>query len=337
MQQIVVVKSIKKGLSNRLLKDGQNIFMGSHWILLLSFLFAIGVFEVIFKGHLFLRLPDFFQAIFCSLFAFWFIHFGYSLSREYHVMVQKPGLSLVLGDTVLNMISYPFLKPLKFFLGLLGAALTPMLLDYVPLLKLYSGGLVPTKALLGMMVFIIISGLLDVKNQDIFMNWDGLVKVKEKDGTYKSRKKTATVVDNYSKINKELNGGVYFFVNIIFVLFLTIFVNHLIAPISLILMGIVMNRVYTYSYYKVDANTGYNGPWVISAKEENAEPEDSDNDAEMEGSSSGEPVSKKINTNLSKEKILGEDWYLNDKKSVIEPDPEPSEEDAEDESEEVTK
>lgn len=322
MRDIVVVKNIRNNLAKKMLYDFKEIFIQSPWIMLIAFSCSLFMFEFVFKHELFLRLPLYFQAIVTSLFAFWFILFGYTFTRDCKTLNSSSGLVILLGDTLLNMLSFPYLKPLRFLGGLAAASATPYLLGYVDVLSWYPPKMAPSPAMLGMFVFIVVAGLFTLKSQDIFMNWDGIVKVEDKRGSYNSKSKTEKVVKEYRAINKKVNFDEAIALTGCSTIVLGVFLNNVFAPIMLIVFAMLFNLAYTYSFSKAIAAKDYTGPWVIT--DDLAEKVDEDEfskDANIQSEEDSQKAvdeTKKVKQSLTKEKILGEDWYLNDRKSVLE-------------------
>lgn len=338
MRDIIVVKKINNNWTKKILGDSKEIFINSPWVMFAATVCSLFVFEFIFKHALFIKVPYYFQAIVCSLFAYWFIFFGYTVARDYKTLNCHSSLFVLLGDTLLNMLSFPYLKPLSFISGLLAGVATPYLIQHFNLLSYYPEQMAPTPAMIGMLVFIMVSGLFSLRSQDIFMNWDGLVKIIENNKQYNSKSKTDTVVQEYKKVNKDINLKESLILSSLGIVSFTVMLNNVLMPVFLIFYAMIVNLTYTYSFKKTAPPRNYNGPWVLTSGI--IDKLDEDEFSSDIGILSEDETKKEVQRTkekkeaLSKESILGEDWYLNDRKSVLEDEMEEEKPESEEEDDE---
>lgn len=174
-------------------------------------------------------------------------------------------------------------------------------------------------SIVGVLV-VVLMGLLGKGIGSIYMSEDGEVSKTIKGKTRVSVSLTLQRVKEYNKLNNKNNQigqlSVIIFFNI---LMMVMSFNALILPFVLLVGSVLNYLLYKYSFEKVSKELSPGGEFllVVDAGVDIDDGEDED-DISMENIRDKGTVDRANgNGGLSKEKILGEHWYLNDKPSVI--------------------
>lgn len=320
MQEVVIVKKIKPSDLKFVARDVLSILKKSPWISLIIALFGIVVYQTFLKSGVVSFLPMAVNTLLLSMLSLWLLYSGFTLSRNHKIMQEEPTMGIILGDTVINMTTLPYFNPLRFVLALvIGIGLPYLLIDggiynYVPnILKINA-------EIWGMVFFIYASGIVSLVGQTIFMYWDGDIKrANEKKG---SKSKVDKIVLQFKAMIKSINNVQNIITVTVCLLGTILLARSVFLPVYLFIWGIILNRLYIYSF-NVTMDTSNGTVAVLSEK--NAQ----DMQDESVEEDSTIVTKREKPEELSKEKILGEHWYLNDRKSVIE-EPKVVEEEEED-------
>lgn len=237
-----------------------------------------------------------------SLFLF---NFGVLLTRKIKRGQDVGFVNMIMDSTSWIVICIRF-NLLKFILGLVLSIGSLFLLSNVGYATI---------------IFLIIFVVIGKGLVSLYMMTDGVVYKLVKGQEKVSSSLTVKRVSEYKNENRKTNQNTYLAISVIFS-FLLIVSNFkpLLMPFVVFSIGLMSYLIYEYSYEKIKLDLKASDGLVLVK----GYGEDVDVEEDVSDISIGElkAESKKINRldgngGLSKEKILGEHWYLNDKPSII--------------------
>ena len=170
-------------------------------------------------------------------------------------------------------------------------------------------------------IFLIVFLVIGKGLVSLYMMTDGVVHKLIKGQEKVSSSLTVKRIVEYKKENRKTNKNTYLVVNIFFSLLLVVSnFKPLVMPFIVFSIGLMSYLIYEYSYEKIKLDLKVSdGLVLVKGYGEDLEVEEDVSDISIVELKSDNKKINRLDGNggLSKEKILGEHWYLNDKPSVI--------------------
>lgn len=253
------------------------------------------------------------------LICMWVLNIGMILARK-HMRHDESTFMGNLTESILWIIVYLSCNKVRFLagLGIVGGVFYSGLLE--GLSKPWEN-----YSLLGMLLVLIL-GLLGKNIGSLYMSEDGEVSKTVKGKLKVSGSLTMERVKQYNKLNSKRNGKAQ--LSVIFFFSATMFImsySELLLPFILLVGSICNYLLYGYSFEKLSMDI-QQGSAILLVIDNDIDVEDTDEEDVAVESPNATSIDRLNGAGgLSKEKVLGEHWYLEDRPSVIPKDEEDDE------------